>query len=109
MSERPARIATNQIPQANSLASIRAVVEAVCSGAVTTRDIGTAAALTPRHVRYYVLAAQTLGWLRENCAQPVVTGSGSELLATKKHSLAECDVNERSVTASSVLSAVAGP
>ena len=99
---------TEDIPQADSLASLRDVVQAVAAGAVTTPEIEAAARLTHRQARYYLLAARTLGWLELGPARPLLTAAGKVLLALKPGGLDESDAIAAAINSSPVLEASVG-
>ena len=102
------RIRTENIPQANSLESLRAVVEAVANGAYTTSDIEAAAELSRRHVRYYLLAAQTLGWIELGSVRPFLTDKGRNLLTLEAVSLDESDAIAFAILESDILKTAVG-
>jgi hypothetical protein len=74
---------TIDIPQANDLAKVRAVVAAVAHGAQTLPDVIERTGYSLRHVEYRVHAARILGFVRiEDEGALVATAAAERLLAT---------------------------
>jgi hypothetical protein len=82
------------IPQADSLATIRAVVEAVWAVGANSPEIGLQIGASDRHVRYRTQAARVLGFIDEDSR---VTASGRRLIATRVGSHEERRVLLRAV------------
>src|SRR4051812_2090061 len=85
----PAHVDGHDIPQANSLDRVRAVVRAILEGAEDAEDIGKVVDLSPRHTDYYLQAARILdlieqgarAWCVASCRVASV-GVDTPLLAT---------------------------
>jgi len=56
---------SGDIPQADSLDSVRRIVEVVHDGLVTRNEIGLATGYSPRHVQYKIASAVILGFLEK--------------------------------------------
>ncbi len=88
-------IPSKAVPQANSLAKLRRLVELVAAGVTASPELQQGIALSPRHLGYYLLAAQTLDWVAtgtesvRRVTDLIVTTRGRRLLATTQDSLAE--------------------
>lgn len=71
------------VPQADDLATVRAAVAVVSSGAETTGDVERMLGVSARHAGYRVHAARILGWLAPDDDDKLrVTASGQRLLST---------------------------
>lgn len=90
------------------MATLRRLVEGVGSGNLTTAELEEYTGLSPRHVRYYVLAAQTLGWLLEEESAPKLTDNGRQLLRYGEGSLNEAIEIAAAVGSSTIILNVAG-
>ncbi len=73
---------TLDIPQANDLSTVRAVVSAVGSGAPKVEDVVERTGFSRRHVQYRVHAARVLGLLAIEGETLTLTRDGERLLAT---------------------------
>lgn len=82
---------TAAVPQANNLTLVRAVVEGVAAGISATAKLSRYTKLSPRHVRYYLLAAETLEWLDLSRSQPEITARGRFFLTLQPQSREEAD------------------
>ncbi|AUX49139.1 hypothetical protein SOCE26_106840 [Sorangium cellulosum] len=89
-----------EIPQADSLANVRRVLEALSGGVDTREQIAEHTGISLRHVGYALAAARVLGWLGDDDAS--ITPAGRALLATPsgtaderallRRAIFECDV-----------------
>jgi uncharacterized protein (TIGR02677 family) len=76
-------VPSEAVPQANSLDKLRRLVEAVATAGLSAPTLQKEVDLSPRHLRYYLLAARTLGWVDLAAEGPgAVTGRGRRLLTT---------------------------
>jgi hypothetical protein len=82
---------TAAVPQANNLTLVRAVVEGVAAGISETAKLSRYTKLSPRHVRYYLLAAETLEWLDLSRSRPEITARGRFFLTLQPQSREEAD------------------
>lgn len=100
---------TRDLPQASSLATVRAFVAAVAAGhAGSRRDAGTAAGLSERHADYYGLAATvTLALVTSEGGSLRPTGLGEQLLATEAGSFEERAVLRRAIAESQSVTSIA--
>lgn len=85
------------IPQQDKLTKVRAVVEAISRG-VARDGLADAAALSPRHVRYTLHAARTLGWATRSGDNWTITPRGVELLAKAPGTAAEKEICRLSIS-----------
>ena len=88
------------VPQANDLRKIRAVVQALANGMLTKQAVGEATDLSERHVNYHLHAARILGWLSD---QDEVTAAGHELLASPVASSMEHRLIVQAIESSPIL------
>ena len=95
------------IPQADSLARIRELVQTVQFGAVDTARIQRVMTLHPRHVGYHLHAARVLNWLIRETEGWAVTSLGSEMLTTGAGSQEERAIFRKSISESTYLKTVA--
>lgn len=96
------------IPQADSLARLRAFVAYVAErGTTLPVTAGQAAGLSPRHASYYRDAAECLGLVRPAADEIEATDGARRLLATPPDSPAEGRVWRRLIAASKPLARVA--
>lgn len=102
-----ASVPSGDIPQADSLDKIRAIVAAVARGARTTATLSEEGGLSERHVAYHVQAARVLGWLKESADGPSLTATGRSLLQTEPQTRAEAEFIANSVAANASVVAVA--
>ncbi|WP_437729850.1 hypothetical protein [Sorangium sp. So ce1335] len=68
-----------EIPQADNLANVRRVLEALAGGAAAREQIAEQTGISLRHVGYALAAARVLGWLGDDDAS--ITPAGRALLA----------------------------
>ncbi|MEE2788215.1 MAG: AAA family ATPase [Myxococcota bacterium] len=95
------------IPQADSLARIRELVQTVKFGAVDTARIQRVMTLHPRHVGYHLHAGRVLNWLVKETGGWMVTPLGEQVLATSEGSQEERAVFRTSISESIYLKKVA--
>ncbi|WP_437585349.1 hypothetical protein [Sorangium sp. So ce1000] len=69
-----------EIPQADNLANVRRVLDALSGGAIAKEQIAEQTGISLRHVGYALAAARVLGWLGDDGT--AITPAGRELLAT---------------------------
>ena len=91
---------STEIPQADSLSSVRRVLAAAATGAVTKERAAEQTGLSLRQVEYALKAAQVLGWLGDDGVS--VTPSGQALLVAPpgtveerscfRHAILGCEV-----------------
>ena len=74
------------VPQANSVPKIRAVVAAAASGIVDSEGMKSSTGLSQRHLHYYLQAARILGWVSGQLGNLRVTSRGRRLLACPSES-----------------------
>lgn len=100
---------TRDLPQASSLAKVRALVEAVAAGHdASLRAAGEASGLSPRHAAYYGAAASvTLGLVTTTEGGLVVTALGRALIETPAQSLAERDLFAHAIGDSTSITSIA--
>ncbi|WP_437774297.1 hypothetical protein [Sorangium sp. So ce1097] len=67
-----------EIPQADNLANVRRVLEALADGAAAREQIAEQTGISLRHVGYALAAARVLGWLDDDAS---ITPAGRALLA----------------------------
>ncbi|WP_437595532.1 hypothetical protein WMF28_23510 [Sorangium sp. So ce590] len=70
---------STEIPQADNLANVRRVLEALAGGVTAKEQIVEQTGISLRHVGYALAAARVLGWLGDDDA--AITPAGRELLA----------------------------
>lgn len=99
-------LSSQEIPQADSLSSVRRVLEAVANGLRAKEQISTRTGISRRHVEYALLAARSLGWL-DGPDGLQVTQAGLELLATEAGSREERVHQKRALVASEIVRRVA--
>ena len=80
---------THDIPQANDLDTVRAVVRAVLEGHTHLSTVMEFTRFSKRHCRYRLHAARVLGLVTEDDNTFATTPLAARLLATPLHSLAE--------------------
>ncbi|WP_437961845.1 hypothetical protein WME76_20835 [Sorangium sp. So ce119] len=68
-----------EIPQADNLANVRRVLDALATGVAAKEQIAEQTGISLRHVGYALAAARVLGWLGDDDAS--VTPAGHALLA----------------------------
>jgi len=83
-------IASVDLPQQDSLAKVRAVVVGLASG-INKAGLGEVASLSPRHVRYTLHAARTLGFVSQSGDVWATTDRGMGLLSMNAGTDAEHD------------------
>lgn len=96
----PRLLHSAEIPQADSLANVRRVLEALSGGATAREQITEQTGISQRHVGYALAAARVLGWLGDDGTS--ITPAGRELLAAPpgtaderahfRRAIAGCDV-----------------
>jgi uncharacterized protein (TIGR02677 family) len=87
---------------------LRRLVELVAAGVTAPAELRAQADLSPRHLRYYLLATETLGWLETTHAAPAVTSRARRLLATSEGTAAERAEIAASIRDSVVLRRIVG-
>jgi len=85
-----ARLASADVPQADDLDKVRAVVVAATDAAMTTADIAASTGFSVRHVEYRMRAALLLGLLKMGAEKYALAPRGKMLLATR-----QCSERER--------------
>lgn len=90
------------LPQADRLDLVRAVVELISQGIVSSTEIAARGLLASRYVQYSLRAARIIGLL-DDSAPPHVTSRGQTLLNTPARSPQERDVLAAAVGESNVL------
>jgi len=95
---------TADVPQADDLQTVRAVVKAAGSGGGVTAEIEQRTGYSDRHVRYRMQAARILGFVDVNRK---VTGLGRRLLQTSPGGDAERQVFREAIEASPPIKALA--
>ena len=88
---------SKDVPQANSVPKIRAVLAGVAGGAIDVESLKKATGLSQRHVHYYLHAARVLGWVSGQLGSLQVTARAQRLLASscgsdEERSLMRADV-----------------
>ena len=73
-------IRISDIPQADNLNDVANVINAISSGAETYQDIASIIRKTDRQGRYYRLAAELLGFIKNHRNKSVLTLKGKEFL-----------------------------
>lgn len=77
------RIASEEIPQADTLSQVVRAIEAIAGGASTYQSIARAIDKTERQGRYYRKAAELLGFVeRHGSNEATITPAGRDLLAS---------------------------
>lgn len=77
------KLKTSDVPQADSLALVRRVLEAVAvSPSVAAKDLAEITKFSERHIRYRLQAARILGFLHSE-VDPKLTPRAKRLLATE--------------------------
>jgi hypothetical protein len=104
MSAVPKKLGSIDVPQADSLPFIRAVVEAIVAGNKGTAEISHATGFSERHVRYRLESAKILGLIDENRA---VSPLGSHLAQSPPGSEAERELFRKAILKSRSLKAIA--
>lgn len=96
------------VPQADKLDKIRALVDAVHNGHHTIDAMGQAADLSRRHVAYYLHATRVLGFVEVEGESKSLTAAGLALIATAKGSQGEATAISKAVLSCHVVRQVAG-
>lgn len=99
-------VRSTEIPQADSIDTIRRVVSAISMGMSEPSDIGEYLGLSPRHVAYYLQGARTLDWLDHEDGVWRTTSRGTHLLATEPGSEAEISQIQDAIRSSDALRAI---
>lgn len=77
------KLKTSDVPQADSLALVRRVLEAIAvSPSTAVKDVAEKTKFSERHVRYRLQAARILGFLQRE-GEPELTPRAKRLLATE--------------------------
>lgn len=100
---------TADLPQANSLAKVRAFVDIVASGrAAYANTAGAAIGLSPRHAAYYGTAARvTLRLLAATRGRLALTPIGFALVSTRPGSFEERSILARALRESESVTSIA--
>ena len=98
------RLTTADVPQADTLAYVRTIVEAAHRGARTNAALVLATSFSERHVRYRIQAANILRLLDEHLQ---LTSRGTSLLATERGSEAERSELRSAIQTAPIVRAVA--
>ncbi|WP_437331520.1 hypothetical protein [Sorangium sp. So ce394] len=96
---------STEIPQADNLANVRRVLEALAGGATAKEAIAQQTGISLRHVGYALAAARVLGWLGDDDAS--ITPTGRELLAAPPSTADERALLRRAIFACDVVKEVA--
>ncbi|WP_437805965.1 hypothetical protein [Sorangium sp. So ce1078] len=96
---------STEIPQADNLANVRRVLEALAGGASAKEQIVEQTGISLRHVGYALAAARVLGWLGDDDAS--ITPAGRELLAAPPGTADERAHLRRAIFACGVVKEVA--
>ena len=76
------KLQSSDVPQADSLALVRRVLEAIATSSSTAvKDVAERTKFSERHVRYRMQAARILGFLASE-GEPTLTARAKRLLAT---------------------------
>ena len=102
----PPTVNAHEVPQANSLDKIRAVVAARAKGARDYQQMLEQTALSPRHLAYYIGAARVLGLL-EGVGWGQPTNLGDKLVNSLAGSEREMQIFREAVRHSQVLQTIA--
>ncbi|WP_437739135.1 hypothetical protein WME73_26230 [Sorangium sp. So ce302] len=94
-----------EIPQADNLANVRRVLEALSGGVTEKERISEQTGISLRHVGYALAAARVLGWLGDDGAS--ITPAARELLASSSGSADERTLLRRAIFACEVVKEVA--
>ncbi len=98
-----ASISKRDVPQADSLDLVRAVVDALASGDMTPADVAITTRFSYRHVHYRLHAARVLGLAKFVRNLATLTELGAELVRTVRGTKEEREVLERAINESAVL------
>ena len=80
------KLKTSDVPQADSLALVRRVLQAIgASPSTAVKDLAERTGFSERHVRYRMQAARILGFLSPD-GEPVLTSRAKRLLSTEPKS-----------------------
>lgn len=99
-------VQSHDVPQASSLRLVRAVVDALASGADSAEEVAKRTQLSRRHAVYYRRAAEILGWARPDQNDPV-TPVGLALLGTRPGTGGEIAAFRFAIRRSSLLAELA--
>ncbi|WP_437933337.1 hypothetical protein [Sorangium sp. So ce341] len=96
---------STEIPQADNLANVRRVLEALAGGATAREEIAQQTGISLRHVGYALAAARVLGWLGDDDVS--ITPAGRGLLAAPPGTADERAHLRRAIFACDVVKEVA--
>ncbi|KYF78253.1 hypothetical protein BE18_02170, partial [Sorangium cellulosum] len=96
---------STEIPQADNLANVRRVLEALAGGATAKEAIAQQTGISLRHVGYALAAARVLGWLGDDDVS--ITPAGRGLLAAPPGTADERAHLRRAIFACDVVKEVA--
>ncbi|AUX33930.1 MULTISPECIES: hypothetical protein [Sorangium] len=96
---------STEIPQADNLANVRRVLEALAGGASAKDEIAQQTGISVRHVGYALAAARVLGWLGDDDVS--ITPAGRGLLAVPPGTADERAQLRRAIFACDVVKEVA--
>lgn len=99
------RFRARDIPQADNLARVRVVIDAIADGVSDIRSIADLTAISTRHVAYALRAARVLGWIDDS--ETTLTPAGTALLATIPEGLEERSELRRAILTSDLLRTLA--
>jgi hypothetical protein len=85
---------------------VRAVVAGVAAGVSTISDLSKRTSLSARHVRYYLLAAETLEWVA--LGQRQVTDRGRYLLSLRPYTKEEAEAIASAISVSTAIRETVG-
>ncbi len=95
------------VPQANDLDTVRAVVRAVAHGADDTDAVSDFTDFSRRHAQYRLQAARVLGFVRLEGDDATLTPLGERLVESRPHSDVERQVFYEALQGSPVLQVLA--
>jgi hypothetical protein len=99
---------TIEIPQADALASVRQLIEAVSRPSnVSTNDLARDTGFSDRHVRYRMATARILDLVADGKSGAVLTARGRRLLRTTPGSSAEKKQLRQAIEACGVVQEIA--
>ncbi len=101
------RLKRSDVPQADSLARVRDVMDALAAGGTTPEDVVAATGFSLRHVHYRLHAARVLGLVTMGRNIASLTERGREAVRAGRGGLAERGAWERAMRESAILRSVA--
>lgn len=102
------QLSSLDVPQADRLATVRRVVDAVARGAVFAAGVAESCGYSMRHTHYRLHAARLLGFVRMHSASIVLlTRLGESLTATRAGGDEEREVMEKAIRRSRIIATIA--